>query len=422
MFYHFRIMCVLACLAVMMTSHGAIVTDTIYSPQRDRVIVTYDLTIGDGNATIRFLDAKKKLASSKYSKVSEIKAIFFDKLGSYADKVKFKGQAVNPFRIPSGARYSKSDDGYFIIGDGQSITFNVDNGAKPTLEIPVYLAHYSHHRKTTTYNVFSQCGPLSIKLFKKQAKKAASSASAASSSSYSSQESQTYTETVTSTEEIGDDEGVSANDEAMNRISNVRRLLAEQDKLPMSDELTHNVNQLRDLEYKVSGDLRAQISEVLTAFDRKKRELEEDEQASAASAQEAAAQEAKMAAQEAQAHQDSIMAAQQEEAEKGKKRNMWLMIGAAILGVLGFGGNQVAQHMRSTKNQKSMMEMQQNAIKRAENEAKRRAQSLARNKAHQAVGQVKKKGRQAVQSNVNKLGNAVKNKKGGNNDNGGISI
>ena len=60
---------------------------------------------------------------------------------------------------------------------------------------------------------------------------------------------------------------------------------------------------------------------------------------------------------------------QQEEAEKGKKRNMWLMIGAAILGVLGFGGNQVAQHMRSTKNQKSMMEMQQNAIKRAENPA-----------------------------------------------------
>ena len=97
-----------------------------------------------------------------------------------------------------------------------------------------------------------------------------------------------------------------------------------------------------------------------------------------------------------------------------------MIIGAMILGLLGFGGNQVAQHMRNAKNQKSMMEMQQNVIKRAENEAKRRAQSYARNKAHQVVGQAKQKGRQAVRSNVNKLGNSVKgnNKASGNNKNG----
>ncbi len=424
MCYHFRFLCVLCCLALGLSSRSAIVVDTIYSPQRDRVIVTYDVNIADGHATIKFLDAKRKLTSSKYSQVSDIKAIFFDKLGGYADKVKFTGQAVNPFKVPAGSRYTKSDDGYFIIGDGQSITFTVDNGAKPTLAIPVYLARYSHHKKTTTYKVLTQCGPLSIKLFKKQIKKPASSASsaaAASSHSYSSNESPTYTETVT-TEEIGEDESVSANDEASNRISTVRRLLDEQDKLPMDEELTHNVNKLRDLEYKVSGNLRAQIGEVLAAFNRKKRELEEDQQASAANAQAAAAAQAKQEAQQAQARQDSIMAAQQQEAEKGKKRNMWMIIGAAILGLLGFGGNQVAQHMRNAKNQKSMMEMQQNMIKRAENEAKRRAQSIARNKAHQAVGQVKQKGRQAVQSNVNKLGNAVKNKKAGKNDNGSISI
>lgn len=416
-----RLLCAVCCLAMLLSGHAAIVTDTIFSPQRDRVIITYDLTVGDGHATIRFLDAKKKMSSSKYSKVSDIKAIFFDRMGNYGDNVQFKGRGITPFKVPSGSRYSKSDDGYFIISDGQSISFNVDGGERPTLHIPVFLAQYSRHRKTTTYNVISQCGPLSVKLFKQQARKA-STAGAASTSPYSSSESQTVTQVVTSTEEIGDDEEVTADDEARNRLSTVRRLLDEQVKLPLDEELTHNVSKLRDLEYKVSGDLRQQISDVLLAFDRKKRELDEQQQADAASAQQAAAQQAQQAAQQAQAHQDSIMAAQQAETEKGKKRNMWMIIGAMILGVLGFGGSQVAQHLRNAKNQKSMMEMQQSVIKRAENEAKRRAQSIVRNKAHQMVGQAKTKGRQAVQSNVSKLGNAAKKKKSGNNDGGGISI
>ena len=93
MCYHFRFLCVLCCLALGLSSRSAIVVDTIYSPQRDRVIVTYDVNIADGHATIKFLDAKRKLTSSKYSQVSDIKAIFFDKLGGYADKVKFTGQA-----------------------------------------------------------------------------------------------------------------------------------------------------------------------------------------------------------------------------------------------------------------------------------------------------------------------------------------
>ena len=55
--------------------------------------------------------------------------------------------------------------------------------------------------------------------------------------------------------------------------------------------------------------------------------------------------------------------------------------------------------------------MQQKMVRRAENEAKRRAQSMARNKAHQMVGQAKRKGRQAVRSGVTQLGDNVKGKK-----------
>jgi hypothetical protein len=126
--------------------------------------------------------------------------------------------------------------------------------------------------------------------------------------------------------------------------------------------------------------------------------------ASAAAAEQAAAEEA-----------DSEKAKEQE--DKNRKDKWWMFIIAAVLGVLGFGGSQVSQHLRNKKNQQSMMDMQQNVVKRAENEAKRRAQSFARNKSHQMVGQVKQKGRQAVRSGVTKAGDNIRGKQSSNSGN-----
>ena len=92
-------------------------------------------------------------------------------------------------------------------------------------------------------------------------------------------------------------------------------------------------------------------------------------------------------------------------------RDKWLMfIIAAVLGVLGFGGSQFLQYRRSVNSQRNLEDMQQKMVQRAENEAKRRAQSMVRNKTHQVVGKAKQKGRQAVRSGVKSIGDKATGK------------
>lgn len=83
----------------------------------------------------------------------------------------------------------------------------------------------------------------------------------------------------------------------------------------------------------------------------------------------------------------------------------------AILAALGF---HKLQNIRNAKNLKGLEDMQQKMVRRAENEAKRRAQSVARNKAHQMVGKAKQKGRQAARSGASELGDRIRGKKSGN--------
>ncbi len=80
----------------------------------------------------------------------------------------------------------------------------------------------------------------------------------------------------------------------------------------------------------------------------------------------------------------------------------------AILAALGF---HKLQNIRNAKNLKGLEDMQQKMVRRAENEAKRRAQSVARNKTHQMVGKVKQKGRQAARSGATELGDRIRGKK-----------
>lgn len=417
--------------------HGVTVTDTLPSPRSslDRVIISYDINYNDGRVSIRFNKPRKLLSSGNYNRyknnLNEVKALFFSKNGGFGNQVLFTGKPITPFTKPYNVRLHEND-GYFRIDDEPSISFDIANGEKPTLEIPIYLAKYSRHKKTTTYDVFSSCGTLSIKLFKEASKRTSKTIAVEGTPTY---ETRQIKETVAETVEADNNDDVTFEAEAVQRINTIRELLPQQDRLPFDESLSNCIDGLRPLEYKVSGSLQSTIRQVLSECDRKKRSLEDAAEEEQQAVQAAAEQKAKDEAQAAEAKVKDAEEQAKEEQKKSEKRNMWMIIGAMILGLLGFGGNQVAQHMRNAKNQKSMMEMQQNVIKRAENEAKRRAQSYARNKAHQVVGQAKQKGRQAVRSNVNKLGNSVKgnnkasgnNNKNGNsnnnkNDKGGISI
>ena len=91
------------------------------------------------------------------------------------------------------------------------------------------------------------------------------------------------------------------------------------------------------------------------------------------------------------AQNDSIAVAQRETAEQEKKRNLWMVVGSVILAILAFVGNQVFQSIRNKKNQMRMMDMQQNIANKAETEAKRRVRNAMRSQRNKVVNEVKQK-------------------------------
>ena len=104
------------------------------------------------------------------------------------------------------------------------------------------------------------------------------------------------------------------------------------------------------------------------------------------------------------------------EIEDGKKRrNIWLIVGGILLMVLMFVGNQTFNHFRNLKNQKGIEKMQNSIAKRAQDEARRRAQSMARSKINKVQSQIRQKSRDSVRNSVNSAVNsAVKGVKGKN--------
>lgn len=104
--------------------------------------------------------------------------------------------------------------------------------------------------------------------------------------------------------------------------------------------------------------------------------------------------------------------------KKKKEIKIFIIIRDVFLGLLGliaaiftFLGYSRWKNNLEQKKMKSFEAMQQNMVRRAENEAKRRAQSVACNKTHQMIGQAKQKGRQAVRSGVTELGERARGKK-----------
>lgn len=405
---HHRLACLLALLLTCLSLSAR--TDSLYSKSNDLVIIHYDVVQADGQLSVRFHKVRKILGSAnrrKYEKLDHVKAVFFDRVGSFG-KTRFTGGIrVSAFMRPEGVAYTSSDDGYFIIDEQPQLSFGTKAGGVKPFSIPVYLAYY---KKKGTYEVFAECG--NLKITPPKAKHSVGHVDAGNTVTVSSQ-----TQTITSQEEL---ESSFDEDEINERISDLYRLLQEQNSVPFSDELTQARDALSQMKYGIKdARLKARINEVLEAYSRKKEELENASQDAA----DAAAQEARRdaAAQEAraQARQDSIAAAQQQQAEKDKKRNMWMIIGGIVLAALAFVGNQTFQHFRNLKNQKSLMDMQESVVKRAEGEAKRRARSMARNQAHKMESQIRNKVRNKTRRTVD---NGLEKLKTGGNKNKKISI
>ena len=348
------------CLATLLLLAGLAqakeVRDTLFSGSGDRVIVTYSIVQNGGQLSVRFQGVQKKLGQKhqeKYKKLNEVAVVMFDRSGNYSD-IKFDGMTAEAFMVPSNLSYNKSSDGYFLLQDEPSISFGVTSG-KAQLTIPLYLAHYEGKRH---YKVFAKCGDLKL----------TSSGESRRAVGIAVGQGEMEVETVTSSteEEILTDEGLSPVDEAAIRISSLNSMLERATKFPLSEDLTHEAQMLRELRFKITDpEVSAQISQVLENYENKKQELES--QADASQQQAAAAQAA--AAQAQQARADSIAAAQAEQSSKDKKDMMWLIGGIGVLSLLFMGGKQLYQTIKNNKMQKQMMD----SIKQAQNAAMRSA-------------------------------------------------
>lgn len=376
------------------------VTDTLESSKRDRVIVTYDITQNNGQFTIKFLEAKKKLGMTyrdKYNKLDEVAILFFDRTGNYEDNMEFSGINTDAFMIPKDVKYRASKDGYFLLNDNPTIIMELKSGDIAELSIPLFLAHYEGKRR---YKVFSRCEDLIINLSKKKSVRE---------QDVSTQ--QVTTQTITTQEEM---EGTDADVEVANSLINrINGLLAEQEEYPFSDELKQAISSLREISYRpIDSNLSSRIGEVLSACNIKEKELKAEAKAAEDAAARNAELQAKLAEEQALARQDSIAAAAQQKAEEERKQNLWLIIGGVILAILAFVGNLMFQHFRNVKNQKSIKNMYENEVKRAEEEAKRRARNMARSQINRVQGEARRKTRGAINDGIGKIGKKGKGNKG----------
>ena len=376
------------------------VTDTLESSKRDRVIVTYDITQNNGQITIKFLDAKKKLGRTyrdKYKKLDEVAVVFFDRTGNYEDNMEFSGINTDAFMIPKEVKYKVSKDGYFLLNDNPTLSMELKSGENAELSIPLFIAHYEGKRR---YKVFSRCEDLKINLSKKKSLRVQDTSTQ-----------QLTTQTITTQEEMdGTDADVAVANSLINRING---LLAEQEEYPFSDELKQAISSLREISYRpIDSNLSSRIGEVLSACNLKEKELKAEAKAAEDAAAKNAELQAKLAEEQAQARQDSIATAAQQKAEEDRKQNLWLIIGGVILAILAFVGNQTFQHFRNVKNQKSIMDMQQNVVRRAEDEAKRRARNMARSQINRVQGEARRKTRSAINDGIRKIGKKGKGNKG----------
>ena len=346
------------------------VRDTLWTIDNDRIILTYEMRYSDDGVNIRFLDVKKKLGkinSKRYKRLEDVEVIFFDRTGVYEDMA-FTNMMPEAFMVPSNLKYSKSDLGYFSLQDHPSLYFKIVGFDKENISIPLYLAYYEGKGER---KLFSVCKKFNVLVKTPEPLSPVT-------------ERRTISEPVISVVEIEADNEKAI--EVATQINAIMALLEVQEKLPFADGLQYEITYLRNMQKEVTDiQLLSKIKECLTSCELKKIELETRASLEAQRAQAEAENLARQELEREQIRQDSIAVAQQQQVQAEKKRNIWMIVGGVILAIACFVGNQVFQHFRNLRNQRNMMEIQQDMARQAENEAKRYAQNYARRKTNEAV-------------------------------------
>lgn len=360
--------------------YGKVKKDTIYTTDGDRIILTYEIVSSANQTIIKFIGQQKKLGriNAKYKDLSKIAVMFFDRTGDYNDGVSVTNMVPEAFMTPSGVQYQKSTDGFYLIQAEPKLVFTVTSDTE--ILIPIYLAYKPKKGK---YELFSRSRDLKISL---GSQKNTSSMRTAL---------QTEQQIITSTAEIEPDNTVVI--KVLESINIAKDLISETTALPFSDNLQDEINYLRQKRREITdNELVSEITDVMDLYESKKRMLEEKSLAEQQAQQHEEELRAQKEAQVIKAQNDSLEAVRQAATEREKKRNLWMIIGGIVLAVFAFVGNQIFQSMRNRKNQKSMMDMQQNIADRAEAEAKRRARNSMRAQRNNVVNGTRQKVSDAV--------------------------
>ncbi len=285
--------------------------DTLWTTDKDRIIITYDVKYYDEEMSINFIDVKKKLGrynEVKYKKLEEVEVIFFDRTGVY-ENTSFTNMIPEAFMVPANLSYAKSDYGFFCLNENPSISFKVISNKSSRIAIPIYLAHYEGKGK---YELFSVCRKFAIDI--NVPIKGISSLN----------KEQVLTETVTSTMELEN-----ANEETTNIltcINTINTLLDLQTQLPFSDGLQYEITKLRLLQdQNDNAELFSKIKETLERCEFKKKELQERATSEERMRQEEAERTALNMQKQEKARQDSIFAEQKKAADAEKNATCgWL--------------------------------------------------------------------------------------------------
>lgn len=428
-------------------------TEVLKSSQKDKVTIQYDISERDGMVSVLFTKVNKELGienSGKYRDYEKIQVVFFEWAGVYqqAEFSAKEGINIRPFRIKRDELlYQNTNEGFFRLEDNPEIRFKMVTDHDATLTIPIYLTYYKKKRQ---YETFAYCGDLSIRISPKQQRE-----------NTSGKQTQRRTKTITTTEEVEVEQDLSPIEVANNVLNNANEYINNPDVT--ADDLKHYIQQLDDSRSHIKDDATIKkITEVILICKQRLNDLTQKETAD----REHSVEQAMLLQQKEKAQQDmnyvnertsniddlsdselgDLRAASNElrrqsyalkdkdpelsnqmiktadgcdqklkEIEDGKKRrNIWLIIGGILLMVLMFVGNQTFSHFRNLKNQKGIEKMQNSIAKRAQDEARRRAQSMARSKINKVQSQVRQKSRDAVRKGVNSaVSSTVKGAKGG---------
>lgn len=384
----------LCCIA---GSRAEALRGTVETKDGSSIIVDYELSYSNNTVKLWFKEVKvNRGKSSKYKRC----VLIFDKRNIADKKFSFddsKGVGIVPFSIPNGLEYGGLENGYLNLSDREpSIYFTMTGTDEVELSIPLYVANLN--KKKNEYQIISRSkDDLKISLKKPTPK----------SRSVSTDHKLQSSSPMPSTETVKDEETTKIKVEQL--IDNIKESLKKQTKLPFTEILNGNIEELRDwLDNINDTQLTKQIVNTLSECDEKQQELiEEAEKQEQNAIAKAKKEERERAIKEEQAQKEQAAADRKKE-EAEEERNIWLIAGGVVLAVLCFIGNQVFQHFRSLRNHKNMMEMQQDIARRAENEAKRHAQNYARQKTDEAVNKTKKNTQQLVRNN--KVKQQVNNK------------